>query len=331
MIEQAANGDFKPAIDCAVADNIGGGCTLTNCAPAQTEQAGLYTQARPRTPGIPATSRNTRRSTSTCPAMKWSSSPAPTVPTARWRSSRPARRRKSADLRLRPLRDRRLPLQLHQAGRGVADPDSRPQQGRQDRLRRLGDRGSSARPPMARLTSRWPAPTASPATSSVQPRPAFRAEGSDRLRVRQGHRRRLPAADEPEARLAHCPVPLPPRGGVGGRGSSLGEASPQADGHRGDTRPLTPSSLGVAELRHHRLDQLRAGFGHRGGEGGVERLGGLAAHRRDAQTLGQADPVDRRIAEAQQAATRPDPARRRRCGQARCRGCGRCCWRTPRR
>ena len=44
MIEQAANGDIKPAIDCAVADNIGGGCTLTNSRAAQTEQAGLYTR-----------------------------------------------------------------------------------------------------------------------------------------------------------------------------------------------------------------------------------------------------------------------------------------------
>jgi hypothetical protein len=43
MIEQAANGDVKPAIDCAVADNIGNGCTLTNARAAQTAQAGLYT------------------------------------------------------------------------------------------------------------------------------------------------------------------------------------------------------------------------------------------------------------------------------------------------
>ena len=34
---------------------------------------------------------------------------------------------------------------------------------------------------------------------------------------------------------------------------------------------------------------------------------------------------------SEQAATRPAPARRRRCGPARCRGCGRRCWRTPRR
>jgi hypothetical protein len=44
MIEQAANGDVKPGIDCAVADNIGGGCTLTNARAAQTEQAGLYSR-----------------------------------------------------------------------------------------------------------------------------------------------------------------------------------------------------------------------------------------------------------------------------------------------
>jgi hypothetical protein len=44
MIEQTANGDVKPAIDCAVADNIGGGCTLTNSRAAETEQAGLYSK-----------------------------------------------------------------------------------------------------------------------------------------------------------------------------------------------------------------------------------------------------------------------------------------------
>jgi hypothetical protein len=44
MIEQTADGTVKPAIDCAVADNIGGGCTLTNARAAQTEQAGLYSR-----------------------------------------------------------------------------------------------------------------------------------------------------------------------------------------------------------------------------------------------------------------------------------------------
>ena len=44
MIEEAANGDVKPAIDCAVADNIGGGCTLTNSREAETQQAGLYSR-----------------------------------------------------------------------------------------------------------------------------------------------------------------------------------------------------------------------------------------------------------------------------------------------
>lgn len=44
MVEQVANGDVKPAIDCTVADNIGGGCTLTNARQAETEQAGLYSK-----------------------------------------------------------------------------------------------------------------------------------------------------------------------------------------------------------------------------------------------------------------------------------------------
>jgi hypothetical protein len=44
MIEQSANGAIKPAIDCASADNIGGGCTLTNAREAQTAQAGLYSK-----------------------------------------------------------------------------------------------------------------------------------------------------------------------------------------------------------------------------------------------------------------------------------------------
>jgi hypothetical protein len=44
MIDQATNGDVKPAIDCAVADNIGGGCTLTNAREEETAQAGLYSK-----------------------------------------------------------------------------------------------------------------------------------------------------------------------------------------------------------------------------------------------------------------------------------------------
>ncbi|MGI8839259.1 MAG: hypothetical protein ACR2F8_00480 [Caulobacteraceae bacterium] len=43
ILEQAANGDFKQAVDCASADNIGGGCKLTDARQAKTEQAGLYT------------------------------------------------------------------------------------------------------------------------------------------------------------------------------------------------------------------------------------------------------------------------------------------------
>jgi len=43
MIEQAANGAFKQAVDCASADNIGGGCKLTDARQAKTEQSGLYT------------------------------------------------------------------------------------------------------------------------------------------------------------------------------------------------------------------------------------------------------------------------------------------------
>ena len=43
IIEQAANGTFKQAIDCASAETIGGGCKLTDARQAKTEQAGLYT------------------------------------------------------------------------------------------------------------------------------------------------------------------------------------------------------------------------------------------------------------------------------------------------
>jgi hypothetical protein len=43
MMEVASNGNVAP-IDCAVADGIGGGCTLTNSRAAQTEQAGLYSK-----------------------------------------------------------------------------------------------------------------------------------------------------------------------------------------------------------------------------------------------------------------------------------------------
>jgi hypothetical protein len=44
MVEVASNGDVKPGIDCAAADNIGDGCRLTNARQAQTEQAGLYSK-----------------------------------------------------------------------------------------------------------------------------------------------------------------------------------------------------------------------------------------------------------------------------------------------
>jgi hypothetical protein len=44
MIETAADGAFKQAIDCAAADAIAGGCTLTDARQAKTEQAGLYTR-----------------------------------------------------------------------------------------------------------------------------------------------------------------------------------------------------------------------------------------------------------------------------------------------
>jgi hypothetical protein len=44
MVETAANGDYKEAIDCAAADAIAGGCTLTDARQAKTEQAGMYTK-----------------------------------------------------------------------------------------------------------------------------------------------------------------------------------------------------------------------------------------------------------------------------------------------
>lgn len=44
VLEQAANGSFGRAVDCAQADTIGGGCKLTNAREAKTEQASLYTQ-----------------------------------------------------------------------------------------------------------------------------------------------------------------------------------------------------------------------------------------------------------------------------------------------
>jgi len=43
MMQVAENGSVTP-IDCTLADNIGGGCTLTNSRAAETEQAGLYTR-----------------------------------------------------------------------------------------------------------------------------------------------------------------------------------------------------------------------------------------------------------------------------------------------
>ena len=44
MFPLKADGSVGAGIDCAVADNIAGGCTLTNARQAQTEQADLYSK-----------------------------------------------------------------------------------------------------------------------------------------------------------------------------------------------------------------------------------------------------------------------------------------------
>jgi hypothetical protein len=44
MLQEVASGKLGLVIDCADADPIGGGCTLTNGHAAQTEQAGLYSR-----------------------------------------------------------------------------------------------------------------------------------------------------------------------------------------------------------------------------------------------------------------------------------------------
>ncbi len=44
VIEAKASGAFDKAIDCATADSVAGGCTLTDSRQAKTEQASLYTQ-----------------------------------------------------------------------------------------------------------------------------------------------------------------------------------------------------------------------------------------------------------------------------------------------
>jgi len=43
ILEQATNGSLTRAVDCAQADTIAGGCTLTDTREAKTEQAELYT------------------------------------------------------------------------------------------------------------------------------------------------------------------------------------------------------------------------------------------------------------------------------------------------
>ena len=43
VIETKTTGAFDKAIDCAAADNVAGGCTLTDSRQSKTEQAGLYT------------------------------------------------------------------------------------------------------------------------------------------------------------------------------------------------------------------------------------------------------------------------------------------------
>ncbi len=44
VVQTAANGAYKAMIDCAAAEGIGGGCTLTNYRESESQQAGLYSQ-----------------------------------------------------------------------------------------------------------------------------------------------------------------------------------------------------------------------------------------------------------------------------------------------
>jgi hypothetical protein len=44
MVTQKVDGSFGEAIDCAVADNIGGGCTYTNSRQAQSDEDALYSK-----------------------------------------------------------------------------------------------------------------------------------------------------------------------------------------------------------------------------------------------------------------------------------------------
>jgi hypothetical protein len=44
MLSEKSNGSFGEAVDCAIAEGIGGGCTLTNARQAQTEEASLYSK-----------------------------------------------------------------------------------------------------------------------------------------------------------------------------------------------------------------------------------------------------------------------------------------------
>ena len=44
MFEQKPDGTIGQGVDCAVADNIGGGCTLTNARAAETQEASLYSK-----------------------------------------------------------------------------------------------------------------------------------------------------------------------------------------------------------------------------------------------------------------------------------------------
>lgn len=44
VVQTAASGAYKTTLDCAAAEGIGGGCTLTNARAAETQQASLYSQ-----------------------------------------------------------------------------------------------------------------------------------------------------------------------------------------------------------------------------------------------------------------------------------------------
>ncbi len=141
VIQTAADGAYKAMIDCAAAEGIGGGCTLTNyreigvAAGRSLQPAGPQGGVQLRCLEVrPAPGRRSGQGGRRARLLQSSR--------RRHRRVRHRRRGRLDHLRLRPFRTGRLPLRLQPGLDRLSQPDRRAQEAGQDDLRGLQLPGS---------------------------------------------------------------------------------------------------------------------------------------------------------------------------------------------